>query len=994
MSTPQNPLSAFRSYSYYHVLVICNTSETAETLSSVTEPKMWLHPLDASDTGGSPEFNILGRYAPKRISNPSGSTGKYVVLINGSSDAAFVINNVKWVSATAAAAVPTDGATSIALEGSMEITEPKGIAFLDTIVTSCIGLGIDAANAVFMLKTFFVGYNDGKSLTLGEGTVTHISDIQPLMCIVYDTVGSFDQNGGSYVLNFVGLAHGAARLPQYSKAVTTSITAGNTLGSTVAKLETQINQNYQIYYDCVRAQVTEAASEIGGKALLVPDLLRRVNYKIEVDAVYLEDNYHVGDVQSASTNMGLCGEPAIIKFSPNSTVEDSLHRIMRSSNLVNVESSTGVKNDSGQLVKYEYKIHTALSSKDTGTGTEYTVTYVIKRFLQPKSVSNFDVLASNDEPTAEIAKSIKRNLIEFDYIYTGKNTDILEFDMKLNMGQAYMQIATMTNTLKDQLETVAGSSIHVSDLAMLNRFQESVPIPVYFGSQIKSPLFRHTNSNLQAAASAYTIAKHSSLEVQDAQVKIIGNVNLLSTVNGASAPASVRATAKPSTVGANFNDWSTFPSYAKVNIKMPRNNDDIALFKGVTNDSTSQSFTKDFWFRDYYYVVSVEHEFSQGQFTQTLQMIGIPKKGINDVTAAANRKDADLSKVIDNCYSDVTGIGCKDQNPAPPTSTQAPNVPVVPFTPPVQTNSADALITGRNDAKTINGQERTPDSVKGYKQASPKVKAAILAAGNSRVSATKLAQIISHETGFTFNPDAISPTGATGLGQFTKRTWLTLARSHPELGMSNLSDKEALEKRTDESTNALATRILYTRNQDELITHVKRVYKAEGVKPPTNIELSHGDVYLAHVVGAAIAGSAVGLDMLGHGGNPASDAWDFGLRRLYKTSAERIAKYQFDVKNNPSVFKNRLTIRSLREGAEAVQANTFTKPVQTTKVPTPKTPAATTNTPPAAVTTVAAPVSPPASQRIGAITDCNPKRTEPNSTCNQSPANKNTVHSH
>ena len=190
MSYPANPLASYRSYSYYHVLAICNSSETAYELSKITSTDVWAH---ATDNG------ILGPYSPKKLSvDASKQDMEYCILINGSSDASYVITKASWNSSTAAGATPNDRYTSVAVEGSITISEPKGIMFLDQTIQCCKALGVDSASATFVLKTFFIGY--GYEPSVGE-FVDVLSDIPPLQFVATLVTGAFTEAGGEYVMN-------------------------------------------------------------------------------------------------------------------------------------------------------------------------------------------------------------------------------------------------------------------------------------------------------------------------------------------------------------------------------------------------------------------------------------------------------------------------------------------------------------------------------------------------------------------------------------------------------------------------------------------------------------------------------------------------------------------------------------------------------------------------------------------------------------------------
>jgi hypothetical protein len=300
--------------------------------------------------------------------------------------------------------------------------------------------------------------------------------------------------------------------------------------------------------------------------------------------------------------------------------------------------------------------------------------------MRPRDVSLFEVVGTveakdlttlTDAQVAALSplqQKLRDNLIAFDYIYTGKNIDILEFEMKMNMGLAYLQIATTNNTLKEQAQAVPTAVKHISaidvDGGVGTRFGGPTQIPVYFGTQIRAPSARNTQILSKKAEAAYSLNKHASLEVQDVTMRIYGNPYLVSTINWASSPHNIgkQVPRQPDTAAtrkANFFDWSKFPSFAKVNIKVPRNNDDISLFKGESTTSPEArggyDFTRDFWFTGFYYVVTIEHMFDGGEFTQELSLIGIPEsKAVKAVNrqgrSGVNETDATLQKTVLECY--------------------------------------------------------------------------------------------------------------------------------------------------------------------------------------------------------------------------------------------------------------------------------------------------------------------------------------------------------
>jgi len=921
MSNPSNRLAKFRSYSYYHVLAMCDCSATADTLALSQELNVWDHatPETAVQDDRAQSKN-LGKYAPKRLEG----SGKYIILINGATDAAYTITEAKWTSATAANAVQGDRGTSIAIEGSLRVSEPKGIAFLDQVVQCSVALGVDASQVVFVLKTFFVGH----AYDPARGDYQdHIVDVPPINFIAYDVTGSFTEQGGEYQIQFVAAGHGAARLPQYGKAVNAmSITAGDSLEATLRKLQDNINESYDLYFDCVYEQIQ---STNGTEKEELLRSLRRVNYVIEVGPDYKASNgqvaYTVTNQPQQYKNTAGCSDTAQITFPASSSIESAINTIMLMSPQVQADMAKG---DTASGAKYEYKIHTALESKPVDGANEdtleYTVYYRVERFLVPKTIAYdpaFQALAQDDEQLKADPRydQIRRNLIEFDYIYTGKNIDILEFDMKVNMGLAYLQTATLANTFKSQLERSANRQMQASTQDVNTqgvRFGGAlVQTPVFFGSQVRVPNLINQQNAGNAIQSAYTLTKHASLEVAEASMRIIGNEQLLGSTNRTSSPANVIASASRSQTtntpdSADFKDWTLVPAFVKVNIKMPRDNDDFNLFTGSSktgnpNDAGATDYARDFWFDGYYYVYGIEHAFENGEFTQNLQMIGIPKKSAFDATKNNSSREVNITQDVGRCFDNQVGCGTAGSSSAAGGSTTAPHT-AVPEMPPSGTTAP----TNTADANTLNRSARDPANVRGWTNASPSVKAAIIEASNRYgVDIVIMAQFAAKES--SFNPKAHPPgsaSSATGLYQFLKATWNGLVKQGKVLGLNATDGVVNTPGKTPAANDP--------RYNAQLNAYAGAAFLRDNARAIGSTDA--GDLYLAHFLGPETARKVI-ASCNSNGGNSKLSAV-LGTQQAADIAAA-----------NPTIVNANTTCASLRAWAATSMARLLINQTQTAK---------------------------------------------------------------
>jgi hypothetical protein len=540
--------------------------------------------------------------------------GKYVILSNGLSNAKYSISSLKWESITGQMGDNRgENFTSMATEGALSIVEPKGLKFLNEIQESYRLLESDPTACVWMIKTIFIGYNDHFEDVKSE----YITNINPLIFVVVDLTADFTVEGGYYNIAFVNINNGSGKLPQFLKSAETiklNLGKNSTLENAIeGLLSEKINNNSHRYFNKVKDDIDKLG--------MTP---KEVTYKFELDDIYKNNSYLVDDVQQQNTTEGIKDSGCHLDFSKSITIENAIKMIMRHCSKVKSDAN-GNKNGE----KYGFKIRSILNS----TKDKHEMIYIINRYKLIFS-DIFSDVNSTDQDTQD---AIKKNTLNFDYIYTGNNTDIIDFSMKMELGLVFFQTIISSNNLSNQTNKQKGNvdlqgqrSRGVDPTAkQVARNKPKKPIlPIFFSTTMKN--LDNTNSKNPKESTEFQtlLNRHAALENLNSKMKIHGNPNLLNSIN--KTPETYN---KISKVNSNdidgtpaFPYWESVPALAKVNIFMP------------TIDTNGIQGREKFWYDGLYYVFGVTNEFNDGLFTQELDMISIPNS-INGESDETYTKD-------------------------------------------------------------------------------------------------------------------------------------------------------------------------------------------------------------------------------------------------------------------------------------------------------------------------------------------------------------------
>lgn len=448
MSFPRNPLDKYRSYSYHNILLVANNTESLRPY------------LSADPTLDAAAMTAIQATAQGEAINVPGVAGQAFLVLDSRRTSNFSIREFNY---TTAPGVGTASQTHIYVGTlNMVIVDPDGINFINYLrYLVDEKLKSDFFGIHFVLKTIFVGH------THDDTTEVVTTSAIPLM--MHDLEFDVSYREGIYNLKFVPLMQNVAVMVKQYAIVNNarSIQAEDgKLGTIIKSFENRLNESYRDWYQKCNIAIKKAGDtdeqQIGKTGRLVQVMItipkeweqfpvdanfdqtiernfaaekkkRDEEAKAKQDAADKEREKQISDAVKAGETKEKAEsriKRQIISFNPVMTVYDILADIFKLCPEVNKLAAKKAVEDN------KVKLFKTLSSI-TSNEEVIVVHFDCVEFEVPNVTLDKDKSSNFDKwfTTTAAGERVPLNSLTFDYIFSGRNTDILDFSLKMQMGQ-------------------------------------------------------------------------------------------------------------------------------------------------------------------------------------------------------------------------------------------------------------------------------------------------------------------------------------------------------------------------------------------------------------------------------------------------------------------------------------------------------------------------------------------------------------------------------
>lgn len=417
-----NPLDAFSSYSVHYVMLACRSTVAAEAFTDESD--------NAASLAAIEQVKLLGEPVPY------GDRDKAYLIMDTRRFSQFTISDLKYdvaINGIEKAGSPGNLANLV----NMTIVDSVGISFLNFLQwLFAEKMQTNADGVIYLLRIIFVGHTpEGKTETVQTVTI-------PMHMVTMEL--NLDFSKGVYNIEFMpNMNFNTDRFPRWTNiGDATSYFTGkgtNKLGALVQSFQDQLNEKSAEFYNKISANVKGAGGDKFG---------RRVEYMITIPEEW--EKFEFNGSAMASATETIFKKPNAEKNASKPTskmgeVADSNLSVEPGLNITTVldimfqqvseisELAAGIRkeaSDGNQGFVTFYKHFVGITSSDDVVVVHVDVLQYFVPDVSIQGKTSVGVAADKFYQTTEDGKQVPANYAEFDFIYTGKNADILNFDMK------------------------------------------------------------------------------------------------------------------------------------------------------------------------------------------------------------------------------------------------------------------------------------------------------------------------------------------------------------------------------------------------------------------------------------------------------------------------------------------------------------------------------------------------------------------------------------
>lgn len=445
MSNPANILDKYRSHSIHYILTVSNETENIRKI---------LNPQTSESNGG-----FLSNIVGKRLGDDIGNN--VYLLVDSRKTSEFSIPSVSFTTLMGAKSDPAQTAI-IGGTVDIQIVDPSGIGFFNYLrYLTFEKLNTDLSGLCFCLHIMFVGHTDD-----GGSEIVSTTGI-PLMMNATFEMSEYTTRGAIYNLAFCAssmqIDTSISSISSIPNAISYEI-KDSLLGNAIQSFENQLNiasRTTYLKYNPTILDASETYNEPQVKSTKKDEPKRNgrlVQYMITIPEHWFYFTIPTAADRNQELKFDSNGKPTNVPgknasdqklpgshavTSPSTTAQEAIANLLHlSPEVTGLFNADKQKNGSGKL----FKIATSVTSNSDVMLIHFDIIeYSVPNVNKTKGDVEDTTGVSNDSVKSTVQDSKippKEGSIEFDYIFSGKNTDIIDFSIHVEN----MFIGLMTRT--------------------------------------------------------------------------------------------------------------------------------------------------------------------------------------------------------------------------------------------------------------------------------------------------------------------------------------------------------------------------------------------------------------------------------------------------------------------------------------------------------------------------------------------------------------------